>query len=124
MEQRRDPLSLARRIVEIATDHKAEEPVVMDMRPISTETDVFIVLTAQSRQHAHSLSKYIREALRKEGVRPVTVEGETAARWICLDCGSVWVHIFTADLRGYYDLEDLWRDAPRLDVESGLARPA
>jgi len=117
-------LSLAERVLHIALDHKAEEPVVLDMKGLSSEAEAFVIVTAQNRQHAHAIADYVRDDLRKEGLRPVSVEGEEAARWICLDYGSVWLHVFTADLRDYYDLEGLWSDAPRVPLKAELAQPA
>lgn len=69
------------------------------------------------------------EELRAAGVRPIGVEGLEASRWVLVDYGDVIVHVFDEPMRGFYDLEGLWADAPRVHHEDrvenrGPAGPA
>ena len=56
------------------------------------------------------------ESLRDAGARPIGVEGMTAQRWVLADFGDVMLHVFDPDMRGFYDLESIWVDAPRLSA--------
>jgi len=63
-----------------------------------------------------ALCSHLQENLKKLGMQPLGVEGEKHGRWILMDYGDVVIHIFLEPLRGFYDLERLWVDAPRMAV--------
>jgi ribosome-associated protein len=72
-----------------------------------------------------TLVEEVEKAVRELGERPVRREGEADARWVLLDYIDVVVHVFAQEEREYYDLERLWRDAPRLAWDgSGQAAAA
>lgn len=108
---------LARLCVEAAQDKKAENPVILDMRGISSFTDFFVVVSGTSEPQLKAIASSIREKVREAtGERPLSDDGYPGSRWIIVDYGNVIVHIFHADVRPVYDLETLWRDAPRIEV--------
>jgi ribosome-associated protein len=105
-----------------ALDKKAEEPVVLDLRELTSLADFFLILTANSDVHARTIADEIKKELKERGVNPINVEGYDNANWILLDYGDVVVHIFKPEIRELYNLESLWMDAPRINVEELLSK--
>ena len=101
----------------VAADNKARDIVVLDMRGITPLYDFFVLATGSSRRQIHTLAEEIDAALRAEGDRRRSIEGYEASRWVVQDYGDVVVHVFDSDARNYYDVEELWADAPRVDWE-------
>jgi ribosome-associated protein len=99
---------------------------VLDLRGISTFTDYYVICSGTSEPHLKAIASEIQERLRERfQTRPAAVDGFPTSQWIIIDFISVLVHIFHADKRSYYALEDLWGDAPRLDVlTESLRAPA
>ena len=112
-----DPKTKARWIVEAALDRKAERPIALDMRSLTSYADSFIVLTGRSDRQVRSISDAIVDALKEHGEPPLGVEGESDGNWVLIDCNDAIVHVFDPETREQYDLERLWRDAPRIDLE-------
>jgi ribosome-associated protein len=100
-----------------AADNKARDVLVLDMRGITPLFDYFVIATGTSRRQIHTLAEEIDAAMRAEGDVRLGIEGYEASRWVVQDYGDIVVHLFDPDTRGYYCLEDLWADAPRLDWE-------
>ena len=112
-----DPKKKALRIVEAALDLKAERPVVLDMRKLTAYADTFIVLSGRSDRQVRSIADAIVSALKSDGDQPLGVEGLDDGNWVLIDCNDAIVHVFDPETREQYDLERLWRDAPRMDLE-------
>jgi ribosome-associated protein len=108
-----EALTLARRCVAAAEDKKAGEPIILDLREVSTITDYLVICSAQSEPQLKAIAGGVEQAL-KEGIerRPLAVDGFPTSQWIVIDYGEVMVHIFHEAKRGHYALEDLWSDAP------------
>lgn len=104
-------------ILTSALNKKAEEPVILDLRGLTSLADYFVILTATSETHARTIADEIKKKLKEKGVVPVSTEGYDTANWILLDYGDVIVHIFKPEVRELYNLESLWMDAPKLSVE-------
>ena len=103
---------------QLASDKKAEEIVVLDLREISTFTDFFVICSGTSEPHLKAIAGEIETRLRQDhDLRPAAVDGFPASQWIVLDYLQVIVHIFHREKREFYSLEDLWSDAPRLRVK-------
>ena len=101
----------------VAADHKARDIVVLDMRGITPMYDFFVLATGTGRRQIHTLSEEIDAAMRGAGDRRLAVEGYESSKWVVQDYGDVVVHVFDAPTREYYNLEDLWADAQRVDWE-------
>jgi len=112
-----DPKQKARWIVEAALELKAERPIALDMRTLTSYADSFIVLTGRSDRQVRSITESIVQALKQQGEPPLGVEGLDDGNWVLIDCNDAIVHVFDPETREQYDLERLWRDAPRLDLE-------
>jgi ribosome-associated protein len=91
--------------------------VVLDMRSMTTEFDYFVLVTGNSRRQLHAISEEIDRILEGDlGDHRMGIEGYNESRWILLDYGSVVVHLFDAETREYYALEDLWGQAKRVPL--------
>ena len=107
----REPLDLARRIVELAEDKKAADIVLLELAPLTTLADYFVIASGGSERQLDAIADGIVEGLRDERIRPIGREGTAASHWVLLDYGSVIVHIFTPPERDYYGLEKHWSEA-------------
>jgi ribosome-associated protein len=96
--------------------------VVLDLREISTFTEFFVLCSATSEPQLKAVANEIETTLKKDhSVRPIAVDGFPASQWIVIDYVQVIVHIFHAEKRAFYALEDLWGDAPHLAWQSETA---
>lgn len=98
-------------------EKKALEPVILDVRTLSSFADYFIICSGRSRRQVLALAQHLEEALGKQGVKPLGIEGREEGQWVLLDCNDVIVHIFYQPVREFYDLEGLWAEAPQLFLE-------
>jgi ribosome-associated protein len=101
----------------VATENKARDVVVLDMRGVTPLYDYFVLVTGTSRRQIHTISEEIDAALHECGDRRLSIEGYEASKWVVQDYGDVVVHVFDPASREYYGIEDLWGDAPRVDWE-------
>lgn len=102
---------------------KGEEPLILDLRGLSQVTDYFLIVSSVSQVGVRAISEAIIERLRKtHGLKPLHVEGFDGLEWVCIDVGDIIVHVFLTPTRQYYDLEGLWRDAPRVEVPAAALR--
>jgi len=106
-----DPGELAHRLVDVASDKKASDIVLLRTAEITTMADYFVIASGRSERQVQALSRAIVDELREEGIKPLGVEGLSSARWVLLDYGSVIVHLFAPEEREYYGLERLWSTA-------------
>lgn len=110
--------TLARRLAELADSKKAEEVVVLDMRGLVAYTDFLVICSARNERQARAIVDEVRVRLKREaGLLPGGVDGGGEAGWTILDYLDCVLHVFTPEARERYQLEDLWRDAPRLEVD-------
>ena len=100
--------------VKASQDKKAEDIIVLDLRDISSFTDFFVIVTGNSTRQNTAIYESIEQELKKGRLKPIGVEGRNPAELILIDYGSFVVHVFSKQARGYYSLEKLWGDAPRL----------
>ncbi len=107
-----EPLDLARRVVDLIVDKKGENVVLMDLRQVSLIADYFVIGSASSDRQLNAITEHIRDELRQQRrLYPLRIEGRGENGWVLIDYGDVVVHLFAPELRSYYDLEGLWRDA-------------
>lgn len=106
-----------RRATELAQELKAHDVVALDLRGISSATDWFLLASGRSDVQVKAIAEHVVEKLKEEqGVRPGHVEGLQGGRWVLLDYIDFVVHVFHPHARDFYQLENLWGDAPRCDV--------
>src|SRR5690606_40534241 len=111
------PEELARAI-QLATDRKGGDMVVLDLRGLSDATDYFFLVTGTSDIHVRSIAEHVVEELKKDGVRPSHVEGLRSGRWVLIDYIDFVIHVFHPAAREFYQLERLWGDAPAHALEA------
>lgn len=109
-------LAFAKAIAKVASDHKAEELVILDMSGLASFTDCFVVCSGNSDTHVKALADCVREAMKKKGRVPIGEEGASRGLWALLDYGDVVLHVFYRPEREHYQLERLWYDAPRITI--------
>ena len=116
---------LAVALARTCAENRCREVAILDLRGLSPVTDFFVLATGTSARQMRSAAERVVQAGKDLGQRPFgvegreTTEGPEAARWMLVDYVNVVVHIFTTESRGYYDLELLWGDAPRIDWKRG-----
>lgn len=117
-EVRRDDFpEVVRQVVELALERKAYDVMALDLRGISSATDFFVMASGNSDVQVKAIAEHISDELREEGTRPGHVEGMQGGRWVLLDYIDFVVHVFHPRAREFYQLENLWGDAPRWVVE-------
>jgi len=105
-----------RRAAELALERKGHDVSILDLRGISSATDYFVIASGNSDVQVKAIADHVVEDLKKVGVRPQHVEGLPGARWVLIDYVDFVVHIFHPHARDFYQLENLWGDAPRWDA--------
>ena len=106
--------AIALAATEGARDKQATDVVVLDVAELLSITDYFVICSASSDRQIKTVIQAVEDRVRHDlDLRPVRREGEADAGWWLLDYVDVVVHVFGDEERAYYDLERLWRDAPR-----------
>ena len=109
------PLALARFCRDFAVDKKATDPLILDIKEVSSLADYFVICSGASEPQLKAIAYGIEKELKdKYGVQPYRVDGYPISQWIVADYGSVMLHIFHEKKRGVYSLEELWGDAPKV----------
>ncbi|NLY91331.1 MAG: ribosome silencing factor [Firmicutes bacterium] len=99
---------------EAVMEAKGEDPVILDLKSLTVITDYFLVATGRNPNHLNALAEAVLEKLGTFNLTPLRTEGDQDARWILLDYGFMVIHLFGADERKFYRLEELWHGAKRL----------
>ena len=120
-----DSERLALRLTELVDAKKGEEIVALDMRGLVSYTDFLVICTARNERQAAAISDEVRFRLKSdEGLLPGRVEGAGSAGWVLLVYVDCMLDVFSPEARARYQLEDLWREAPRLELSvEAAARP-
>jgi ribosome-associated protein len=100
--------------VAAGADKKSESPVILDVRGLSGVADYFVLLSADSDRQAAAVADEVDDRLTGMGAQRLGAEGRSGGGWVLLDFGDVVVHVMSPEARGFYDLEGLWADAPRV----------
>jgi ribosome-associated protein len=117
---RLNPLEQARRIANLAQSKVARDVVILDMRPVCTYTDFFVICTGQNPRQTKAIWDEVHGRLKQEDrALPRSVEGEAEASWIVADYFDVVLHVFVPEARAFYRLEDLWADVPSVELAAG-----
>jgi ribosome-associated protein len=112
----------ARRIAALAQEKLAGDVVILDMQPVCTYTDYFVVCTGNNARQTKGIWDEVHARLKKDDrLLPRSVAGEREATWIVADYLDVVLHVFTPEAREFYRLEDLWGDVPHEALEAASA---
>ena len=104
--------------VEAAQEKKAQDIVLLDLHEVAGFTDHFVVCHGTSSRQVQAISDEVYRRMVLAGLQPAHIEGYNHAEWVLMDYVDFVVHIFSEKARAFYDLERLWRTAPRVAVES------
>lgn len=103
---------LARLIMDAISDKKGEDIVMLDLQVVSPIADYFVIATGTNERQLNAISDNIREKVKEATQQiPNRQEGQGPTGWVLMDYGDVVVHLFSSQLRSYYELESLWADA-------------
>ena len=97
---------------------KALNVVALDVRDLTSIADAFIICSGRSNRQVSAIADHIERELRKEKIKPLSVEGTGEGQWVLMDYGNVIIHVFFESVREFYDLEGLWSDARRITVSA------
>jgi ribosome-associated protein len=100
--------------VEIASDKKGNDIVLLRTAELTTMADFFVIASGRSDRQVQALARAIVDELREDGIRAVGTEGRSSSGWVLLDYGSVIVHVFAPEEREFYGLERLWSKAAQV----------
>ncbi len=100
----------------LAGDFKASDIVLLDVSKLSSFADHFLICTGLSTRQVQGIADNLEKALRDHGIRPLGVEGRAEGKWVLMDYGEILIHIFYEPVRLFYDLESLWSEADRLNM--------
>jgi len=109
-----ESLALAKLARQALLEKKAVDAIVLDVRKLSSVTDFYLIATGTSAPHLKAMGEELNDQLRTASVARRRSSGEANSGWLVVDCGVVVVHLFLPHNREYYELEELWSDAPRV----------
>ncbi|MFO0901914.1 MAG: ribosome silencing factor [Pirellulales bacterium] len=110
-------LDKARAAAKMALENQARDVLILDLRKQTALFDYFVIATGKSGRQLRAIADDIDELLQKQlGDKRLYTEGYQDSRWIVLDYGDLVIHLFDSEMRDFYRLEDVWGDAPRIDV--------
>jgi ribosome-associated protein len=89
-------------------DLKGVDLKVIDVRDMTSITDRMVIVSGTSTRHIKALADNVTETAKRQGFRPLGVEGEQGAEWVLIDLGDVVVHVMMPEIRAFYALEKLW----------------
>lgn len=117
-----EAIDTARTAAAAIADKKGLDVSLLDVSDLVVVTDLFLIATGTSTRHVKTLVDEVEYALKSSQARkPFRREGQEYGHWVLLDYGDVIVHVFDQETRDYYELERLWGDAPRLEVQTAVA---
>lgn len=100
-------------------EKKALDPVFIDLRKVNTYLDYFLIATGNSQIHCRALARDISKFLYGKGLKEHGTH-DLSSEWIILDFGGLIVHLFTEEMRSFYQLEKLWADAETLSINQEI----
>ena len=107
---------LALKAAKMLDERLARELSVIDVSGVTEIAEYFVIATGTSSTHVKALCDEVEFKLKQEGIVPDHIEGHNAKNWIVMDYSCVVVHIFDIEARNYYDLERLWADGKKLEL--------
>lgn len=106
--------ALSKTIAKLLLDRKAQDVAILDVRGIASYADYVVIASGESDRQVMAMAENVQQKLKTdENMTPVGFEGMETGQWVLLDYGDVVAHLFYGEVRGHYDLEGLWADAPR-----------
>ncbi|KRM89789.1 ribosome silencing factor [Liquorilactobacillus vini] len=110
--------NLLKVIVNAADDKRAEELVALDIHQVSSITDCFVIMQADSKRQVQAIAEEIEEKVAAAGFEIQRIDGRNSGTWVLIDLGDIIVHVFQTETRKFYNLEKLWSNCPSIDLHS------
>ena len=101
-------VDLKNRILDTLQDIKAVDPIIIDVKEISSLTDYMVIASGTSNRHITAMSERVVDGLRSSDIPEIRIEGKSGDDWLLVDAGDVVIHLMSSDAREFYDLESLW----------------
>lgn len=95
-------------VIHALEDLKALDITILDVRHLTSITDIMIICTGRSIRHMQSIADNVVLAAKQHGYRPLSTEGNPNSGWVLVDLGDIVVHVMTDEVRKFYELEKLW----------------
>jgi ribosome-associated protein len=111
-------IDLLKIALEACEAKKAEQPVILDLNGLSDVTDYFLICSGKTPVQVRAITDHILDQISAAGLTAPRKEGYVEGRWVLLDCGGVIIHIMHRNEREFYALENLWREAKTLTLDS------
>jgi ribosome-associated protein len=108
---------IIKQITDFLIDRKAEDLVVLDLREHANIAEFFVIATGANKPHLKSLHDGLRRLFKDAGFKGYHKTGVPDSGWMIMDYHGIMVHVFEREMREFYDLEKLWKDAPKRVVE-------
>ena len=108
-------LEHAKACARIADDNRGKDILLLDLRAVTPLVDFLVIVTATSRRQSHAIADEIDQEMKRRREYKLGIEGSEEGRWVLIDYGDFVLHVFSAEARAYYALEEIWGDAPRVD---------
>ncbi len=103
--------------LKIIKERKALDPILFEVGKLTSITDYFLIASGNSNRQVQAINQHLSKRMREEGFRAYGVEGERQGHWILMDYGEVVIHLFYQPVREFYDLEGLWTEAKKIDLD-------
>lgn len=111
---------MLRTIIKTLDNKKAESIKAIKITDLTILADYFVIANGTSTTHTKTLADEVEYQLSQNGVEPNRTEGYNGSSWVILDYGDIVVHVFYKETRDYYQLERLWADGEKIDIERFL----
>ncbi len=107
--------------IKTALMRKAENLVVLDVTKLTSYADYLLICNGRSSRQVSSIAEFIKMTLKTDNISPLNFEGLKEGQWALLDYGDIVIHVFLEETREFYDLEGLWADAERINIDQYIS---
>ena len=114
-----EDIDVIKKITTYLDDNKAEDIIALDLREHANIAEYFVIATGANKPHLKALYDGLQRFFKDAGFKDYQRQGVPDSGWMIMDYQGVMVHIFERELREFYDLEKLWKDAPKVELELG-----
>ncbi|EGB13509.1 iojap-like protein [Pseudodesulfovibrio mercurii] len=111
-------LEKARNVAGWLDDKQGERITVINVSGLSSVTDMIVVVSARGVKHAQALATHILDKAAENNLEFLSMEGHKTGEWVLVDLNDVLVHVFLDELREFYNIEGMWAEAPRVELEA------
>ncbi len=110
-------MELLKTIVTSLDKVRAEDILIIDMKGVSPLFDYIVIATVDSNRQGDAVTSYIKDDCQEKGFDVKNIEGKNTS-WVLVDCIDVLVHVFTSEERSHFNLEKIYMDVPKVDINS------